>query len=165
MYEVGDIVFVKECSSDAHKYRGKYAVVTYVSPISKRYYLSIDNGELWWYERMLEPVEQVIEISEKNGVIIARKGDSSGRVLAADDVFKDVATALNKLEETKFPWLHVGVTYYVPNIRKDESYTAIKYKNNRLDAHNVKCGCVFRTAEEAIEVAKKMLEVLNDGAN
>ena len=74
-------------------------------------------------------------------------------------------TVLCKIEETKFPRLHVGVTYYVPNIWKDEPYTAIKYKNNRLDAHNVKCGCVFRTAEEAIEVAKKMLGVLLDGDN
>ena len=165
MYEVGDVVFIKECSSDARKYRGKYTVVTYASLISKRYRLSIDNSEQWWYERDLAPVEQVIEISEKNGFIIAHKGESYGRVTATDDVFKDVAIALNRLEETKYPWLHVGVTYYVPNIRKDEPYTAIKYKNNRLDAHNVKCGCVFRTAEEAIEVAKKMLGVLNDEAN
>lgn len=160
---VGDVVFIKECSSGVRKYRGKYAVVTYASPVSRRYHLSIDDGEFWWYERMLELVEQVIEIGEKNGFIIARKGDSSGRVLATDDVFKNVVTALDKLEETKFPWLRVGVTYYVPNIMKDEPYTAIKYKNNRLDAHNVKCGCVFRTKEEAIRVAKKMLEVLNSG--
>lgn len=165
LYEVGDVVFIKECSSDARKYQGKYAVVTYASHISHRYHLSIDNDEFWWYEHMLEPVEQVIEISEKFGFIIARKGESSGRVLATDDVFKDVATALNKLEETKFPWLRVGVTYYVPNIRKAELYTAIKYRNTRLDASNKKCGCVFRTKEEAVEVAKKMLEVLKDGAN
>ena len=165
MYEVGDVVFIKECSSSVRKYRGKYAVITYASLISKRYRLSIDNSEQWWYERDLAPVEQVIEISEKNGFIIARKGDSSGRVLATDDVFKNVATALNKLEETKFPWLHVGVTYYVPNIRKDEPYTAIKYKNTRVDASNKKCGCCFKTKEEAIESAKRMLEVLKDGAN
>lgn len=165
MYEVGDVVFIKECSSDARKYRGNYAVVTYASYISNRYHLNIDNGTWWWYERDLEHVEQAIEISEKNGVIIARKGESSSRVLATDDVFKNVATALNKLEETKYPWLRVGVTYYVPNILKAEHYTAIKYKNTRLDVSNKKCGCVFRTKEEAIEVAKKMLGVLNDEAN
>ena len=165
MYEVGDVVFIKECSSDAHKYRGNYAVVTYASYINNRYRLNIDNGTWWWYERDLEPVEQAIEISEKNGVIMARKGESSVRVLSTDDVFKNVATALNKLEETKYSWLRVGVTYYVPNIWKDEPYTAIKYKNNRLDASNKKCGCIFRTKEEAIRVAKKMLEVLKDGAN
>ena len=165
MYEVGDVVFIKECSSDARKYRGNYAVVTYASYINNRYRLNIDNGIWWWYECDLEPVEQTIEISEKNGVIIARDGESSSRVLSTDDVFKNVATALNKLEETKYPWLRVGVTYYVPNIRKAEPYTAIKYKNTRLDVSNKKCGCVFRTKEEAIMVAKKMLEVLNGGDN
>lgn len=169
-YNIGDVVFIRERSSaftagDVCKYCGNYAVVTYVSCISKRYRLSIDNSECWWYERDLAPVEQVIEISEKNGVIIARKGESSGRVLATDDVFKNVVTALDKLEETKFPWLHVGVTYYVPNIRKTELYTAIKYKNTRADAINKKCGCIFKTAEEAVESAKKMLEVLGNGDN
>lgn len=165
MYEVDDVVFIRDSANVVHKYRGKYAVVTYASLISKRYRLSIDNSEQWWYERDLAPVEQVIEISDKNGVVIACKGDSSGRVLATDDVFKDVSTALNNLEETKYPWLHVGVTYYVPNIRKAEPYTAIKYKNNRLDASNKKCGCIFRTKEEAIEVAKRMLKVMSDGDN
>lgn len=169
LYEVGDVVFIKNCSSGAlknqSKYRGKYAVVTYASHISHRYHLSIDNNVWWWYERELEPVEQAIEITEKNGVIIARKGESSGRVLATDDVFKNVATALEKLEETKYPWLRVGVTYYVPNIWKDEPYTAIEYNNTRIDARNKKCGCVFRTKEEATKVAKKMLEVLKDGDN
>ena len=165
MYEIGDVVFIKECSSGVRKYLGKYAVVTYASYISNRYRLNIDNGTWWWYECDLEPVEPAIEISEKNGVIIARNGESSSRVLATDDVFKNVTTALEKLEETKYPWQRVGVTYYVPNIRKSEPYTAIKYKNKRLDASNKKCGCIFRTKEEAIEVAKKMLGVLNDEAN
>ena len=165
MYKVDDVVFIKECSSDARKYRGNYAVVTYASYINNRYRLNIDNGTWWWYECDLEPVEQAIEISEKNGVIIARKGERCGRVLATDDVFKNVATALNKLEETKYSWLLVGVTYYVANIRKAEPYIEIKYKNNILDASNKKCGCIFRTKEEAIEVAKKMLGVLNDEAN
>ena len=165
MYKVDDVVFIRDYANVVHKYRGKYAVVTYASLISKRYRLSIDNSEQWWYERDLAPVEQVIEISEKNGFIIAHKGDSSGKVLATDDVFKDVATALNNLEETKYPWLHVGVTYYVPNIRKDEPYTAIKYKNTRVDTSNKKCGCIFRTKEEAIESAKRMLEVMNVEAN
>lgn len=165
LYEVGDVVFIKKCSSVVSTYRGKYAVVTYASHISHRYHLSIDNSVWWWYEHELEPVEQAIEISEKNGVIIARKGESSGRVLATDDVFKNVVTALDKLEETKYPWLRVGVTYYVPNIWKDEPYTAIEYNNTRIDVRNKKCGCCFRTKEKAIKVAKKMLEVLHDGAN
>lgn len=165
MYEVDDVVFIKDSTKDMHKYFGNYATVTCVSHISRRYHLNIDGGERWWYERELEPVEQVIEISEKNGVVIARKGENYSRVLATDDVFKNVATALDKLEKIKFPWLRVGVTYYVPNIRKDELYTAIKYKNTRVYAINKKCECVFRTKKEAIEATKKMLGVLKGGAN
>lgn len=58
------------------------------------------------------------------------------------------------------PWPALYDTYFVPDIIDERRYFQYQWLGDELDMRCKKRGLVFRTKEEAIEVAKKMLEVV-----
>lgn len=60
-----------------------------------------------------------------------------------------------------------GVKYYYPHVSKtDDLYASCEYDNDEFDKILKSRGLVFKTKEEAIEAAKKMLAVMKeDGEN
>lgn len=66
------------------------------------------------------------------------------------------------LEEAdkSYVWLEKGMRFYMPDIFADELYEWFIYDADRWDKRAMERGIVFRTKEEAIVCAKKMLEVV-----
>ena len=58
-----------------------------------------------------------------------------------------------------------GKFYYVAAISEDDLYREVCYENDSADKLWLERGLWFRTPEEAIALAKKMLEVANDRPN
>ena len=58
------------------------------------------------------------------------------------------------------PWPAMYDPYYIPDILEKEQYCLYQWLGDELDMRCKERGLVFRTKEEAIEVAKKMLEVV-----
>lgn len=66
------------------------------------------------------------------------------------------------LEEAEKPygWLGEGVTYHYPVPVVSSLYNSATYRADDWDKLCMERGIVFKTPEEAIECAKKMLEVV-----
>ena len=60
-----------------------------------------------------------------------------------------------------------GERYYMPCVNSPDMYDYWTWQDDELDQYRFKCGLIFKTREETIEVTKKMLgileEVRNDG--
>lgn len=63
-----------------------------------------------------------------------------------------------------YKWLKYGMSYYVADITSVSLYARHIYIAGSFDKTLVKCGIVFKTKEEAIECAKKMLKVAKQEA-
>ena len=69
----------------------------------------------------------------------------------------------DKMFEAKcksYIWLKKGVRYYIPRIETKALSDCFIYNNDEVDKRYISRGLVFKTEEEAIECAKKMLEVV-----
>ena len=83
------------------------------------------------------------------------------------DIFVGAKLALERLEEKckSYSWLKKGMDYFVPNINSEELYVIYTYKGYKMDSEMKDRGLAFKTQEEAVEAAKKMLAVLKNEAD
>lgn len=58
------------------------------------------------------------------------------------------------------PWPTMYDPYYLPDILEEKLYCLYQWLGDELDMRCKERGLVFRTKEEAIEVAKKMFEAI-----
>jgi hypothetical protein len=137
---------------------------------SDGYDYHLNGSDFWWSEEMLEDVDENkkedITILVKDNKVIAKKGNKVGIAKCSPedefDIFTGVRLAIDRLEKKCKPysWLKEGVMYYFPNVLKDNLYDYYHYDNDATDKVMISRGLVFKTKEEAINCAKKMLEVV-----
>ena len=180
-YKVGDKVKIREDLKAEHLYgnnawvtqkmhnlRGKIAHITEVTKYGK-YCIDLDNSEYLWVDEMFEDTSRQVVINVDGNKVIARRGDKYGVARCHPDDDFDFYTgaklALDRLEEEEKPyaWLKKGVIYYSPSVNAEEPYIRHIYDADRLDKIYMKRGIAFKTKEEAIECAKKMLAVIKQG--
>ena len=148
-------------------YSGKTLTVSEITPKNK-YKLKEVVCYFNWTDEMFEGVEDINIIVNGNKVI-AKKGDKVGiaRCSPEDefDIFTGARLALDRLEKKCKPydWLKEGVRYYLPRIDTNALSDCFIYNNDEVDKRYISRGLVFKTEEEAIEAAKKMLAVLKEG--
>lgn len=156
----GDDIFTK----DMKKYAGKTMTVGTCIWAGK-YRLKEDNDKRNWTDEMLEDVED-ITILVKGNEVIAKKGNTVGiaRCSPEDefDIFVGARLAIDRLEEEckSYGWLKKDVTYYFPRVDTNKLYDYYQYNGDGIDKRFISRSIVFKTKEEAINCAKKMLEVV-----
>lgn len=64
------------------------------------------------------------------------------------------------MSNNKEQWPTMYDPYYIPDILEKKQYCLYQWLGDELDMRCKERGLVFRTKEEAIEVAKKMLKVV-----
>ncbi len=159
----GYVVFV----NDMEKYCGKTVTIKSITE-SGRYKLEEDSAKRYWTDEMLEDVANINIFIDGNKVI-AKKGNKAGiaRCSPEDefDIFTGARLAIDRLEEKCNPycWLKYGVRYYVPSFLHSNFYVSYTYRDDPTDIKIKECGLVFKTEEEAVAAAKKMLAVLKEG--
>lgn len=175
-YKVGDKVRVREdlivgarygndnFISDMKEYAGKTMTVVAISSLGK-YRLKEDIYDCNWTDGMLEDAED-ITILVKDNKVIAKMGNKVGIAKCSPedefDIFTGARLAIDRLEEkcNSYAWLKKGVEYFVPDFAYKDLCVSHSYRNDPIDKRLVKYGLVFKTKEEAINCAKKMLEVV-----
>lgn len=175
-YKVGDKVRVrKDLVADFHygedaftsameKYLGKIMTISSIVKNCK-YRLKEDIGYWNWTEEMLEDVED-ITILVRNNKVIAKMGDKVGVAKCSPedefDIFTGAKLAIERLEEkcNPYSWLKYGVRYYVPSFIENNFCTSYTYRDDPTDKNIKERGLIFKTEEEAIKCAKKMLKVV-----
>lgn len=129
----------------------------------------IDSFGCYWTDEMFEEVRNMnkhVVIYVDGNKVVARCGDKEGvaRCHPDDDFdfYIGAKLALERLEEadTPFGWLKEGVRYYIPKVAFADLNDTYVYSADDFDKRNMERGIVFKTPEEAIECAKKMLEVV-----
>ena len=181
-YKVGDKVRVKEnlvvdsrygnssFVSQMRKYRGKTMTIDGIK--CNNFYVFKEDPDKWfWTDEMLEDVED-ITILVKGNKVIAKRGNKVGIAKCSPeddfDIFVGAKLALERLEEECKPysWLKKGVVYYFPTPTKSNLFDYYPYADDATDRRYISRGLVFKTKEEAVEAAKKMLAVMKeDGEN
>lgn len=175
-YKVGDKVRVRKdlkvglrygndtFISEMKKYAGKTMTVDAISRLGK-YRLTEDIYDCNWTDEMLENAED-ITILVKGNKVIAKRDNKVGIAKCSPeddfDIFTGVRLAIDRLEEKYKPysWLKKDITYYFPRIDIDKLYDFYTYNNDDVDKRFISRGIIFKTKEEAINCAKKMLEVV-----
>lgn len=175
-YKVGDKVVIRKdlkagstygddtFLTSMKKYSGKTMTVDEII-CGNKYKFKEDAGNYYWTDEMLEDIED-ITILVKGNKVIAKKADKVGIAKCSPeddfDIFTGVRLAIDRLEEKCKPysWLKEGMGYYRPDINSDRMYIYTTYYNDGNDKRLMNRGLVFKTAEEAINCAKKMLEVV-----
>ena len=177
-HKVGDKVKIREDLKAEHLYgnrawvtqkmhnlRGKIAHITEVNKYGE-YCIDLDNSEYLWIDEMFGDTDRQVVINVDGNKVIARRGAKYGvaRCHPEDDFdfFVGAKLALDRLEEEEKPyaWLKKGVIYYSPSVNAEEPYIRHIYDADRLDKIYMKRGIAFKTKEEAIECAKRMLGVV-----
>ena len=175
-YKVGDKVRVREdlvvdeaygddtFISEMKRYLGKTMTVSKIFRGSK-YKLKEDIYRYNWTDEMLEDVEGINIIVDGNKVIAKKDGKVGIAKCSPEDefdIFTGVRLAIDRLEEKCRPysWLKYGDRYYVPSFIDDNFYASYTYRDDPIDINIKERGLVFKTKEEAIECAKKMLKVV-----
>lgn len=186
-YKVGDTVRVREDLVHGKSYghylfikgmwhlAGKTFRVTKVDRSAECYRIDCP-GRFCWTDEMLEGVNVGPQGTSKRVVIdvdgnkvVARCGDKEGfaRCHPDDDFdfYIGAKIALERLEEAEKPyaWLKVGVKYYFPVPAVSDLYNAVIYVADDWDKRVMKRGIAFRTKEEAVGCAKKMLAAIKQG--
>jgi hypothetical protein len=144
-----------------------------IKEVEDDFYLLEGCANYRWTEEMVEEVDEMnIKIESAGKIVIAQMGDKYGiaKCLPEDefDLFIGAKLALERLEEKCKPyaWLKSEVRYYVPNLIDDDLFMCRVYTNTECDVRLKNLGLCFKTKEEAIEAAEKMLAVLKeDGSN
>lgn len=156
----GNNVFV----SQMQKYSGKTMTIGSIEN-NNFYILKGDSDEWYWTDEMFEDAEN-ISIFVNGNEVIAKIGNKAAIAKCSPedefDIFTGVRLAIDRLEEKCSPygWLKLGMSYYRPDINTDTMYTDTTYYNDAYDKILKSRGLVFKTKEEAINCAKKMLEVV-----
>lgn len=110
-----------------------------------------------------------IEIIVDGNKTIAKMGGKKGVAMCSPEdefnIFTGARIAIDRLEEglNHCSWLTFGMEYYVPTPMKIDLFEQYINANDEIDRRYISRGLVFRTKEEAIEAAKKMLAVLKEG--
>lgn len=158
--DYGEDIFI----ADMKKYSGKTMTVSKITSTNK-YEFKEDINNYNWTDEMLENVEGINILVDGNKVI-AKKDNKVGiaRCSPEDefDIFVGAKLALERLEEKCEPynWLKKDVKYYFPRVDSDRLYDYYTYDGDDIDRRLTSRDMVFKTKEEAIECAKKMLEVV-----
>lgn len=109
-----------------------------------------------------------IEITVDGNKTIAKMGGGDGVAKCAPEdefnIFTGAKIALDRLEEAwkSYSWIKLYKPYYVPAPAKAALFDCFRYANDAVDKRYINRGLVFRTKEEAIEAAKKMLAALKE---
>lgn len=74
-----------------------------------------------------------------------------------DNISRVLSGELKPIWEPK-----LGETYYVPSITIEEKYILLTWTETRGDKRNQERGAVFKTKEEAIAAANKMIEFIKE---
>ena len=110
-----------------------------------------------------------IEIIVNGNKVIAKKDGKVGVAKCSPedefDIFTGARIAIDRLGEKCKPysWLKKGVIYYVPDVIADWLYQSFTYEDDLADKRMKEHGLVFKTEEEAVEAAKKMLAAPKEG--
>ena len=182
-YKVGDKVKIRKdlkagsvygscyVTQEMHNLRGKIAHITEVNKYGE-YCIDLDNSEYLWIDEMFEDVDMEVQKMNKHkrvvidvdgNKVIARCGDKYGVAHChPDDDFDfyiGAKLALERLEEAEKPygWLKVGMQYFVPDTYCKNLYYNLTYKADIWGKRVIERGLAFKTKEEAIKCAKKML--------
>lgn len=177
-YKVGDKVRVRKdlvvdkvygedkvlINVNMKKYFGKIMTVDKIISTGK-YKLKEDTSHWVWTEEMFEDVEDITILIRGNKVI-AKMGNKVGIAKCSPedefDIFTGTRLAIDRLERKCRPygWLKAGVKYYYPCVGMNNLYDCCMYTNALFDERIKERGIAFKTKEEAIDCAKKMLEVV-----
>lgn len=153
------------------RYAGKVAFIRVACGYDDTYKINIDGQHWWWTDKMFENVDTEVQKMNKCVIIdvygenkvVARCGDKEGvaRCHPSDnfDFYVGAKLALERLEEAEKPygWLSTGMRYYTPELLYRKPYNSYVYEADEVDKLYMERGIVFKTKEEAIECAKKML--------
>lgn len=171
-YKVGDKVRIRKdlkigsvygtccVTPEMHNLGGAIVRITEANEYSGEY--RIDSFGCYWTDEMFEEVRKMnkhVVIYVDGNKVVARCGDKEGIARCHPDDTFDFYTgakiALERLEEAEKPyaWLKKGISYYAPTV----TYKVYTYHNDFIDKRNMERGIVFKTKEEAIACAKKML--------
>jgi hypothetical protein len=107
--------------------------------------------------------EDTLTILVKNNKVIAKMDNKVGIAKCSPEdefnIFTGAKLALDRLEEkcNPYSWLKYGDVYYVPSFINEDLYDWYTYTNDSIDKKVKKRGIAFKTKEEAINFAKKML--------
>ena len=183
-YKVGDKVKIREDLLVEHLYGGRawvtqgmYAlggkIATIVDANARKGTYCIDlGGSYVWTAEMFEDMNEQgthrsVTISVVENKVIAYCDNKMGvaRCHPDDtfDFFVGAKIALERLKEAEKPygWLKEGVKYYTPAFgaydEDDDLWLMSIYRGESIDKMNMKRGIAFKTREEAIACAKKML--------
>lgn len=175
-YKVGDKVKVRKdlvvgkrygedrvlINANMEKYFGKIMTVDKITETGK--YMLKDVSHWVWTDEMLEDVEN-ITILVKGNKVIAKRGNKVGIARCSPEdvfnIFTGAKVAIERLEE-ECSWLKEGMSYYYPDITTDKMFISTTYYNDAIDKRMISRCLVFKTREEALEAAKKMLAVLKE---
>ena len=148
------------------KFKGKVVTISEItSETEGEYHIEEDGESYFWTAEMLEPVEDITIIIRDNKVI-AKKGNKVGIAKCAPEdefnIFTGAKLALDRLEEKCYPysWLKYGDGYYVPSLIDEDFPVSYTYRADPTDIKLKERGLVFKTKEEAINCAKKMLKIV-----
>ena len=148
------------------KHSGRTMTVDSIT-FNNKYLLKEDGDKWYWTDEMFEGAE-CITILVKDNKVIAKKGDKVGIAKCSPedefDIFTGVRLAIDRLEEKCKPysWLKYGVRYFVPDFVEGKLYTSFTYRDVPVDKRIKEHGIAFKTKEEAVAAAEKMLAVLKE---
>ena len=176
-YKVGDKVRVRKDLESGKRYGGQVFIdemkkfrgkVVEIVRVYNGFY-KIKGNEYSWTDEMLKEIRTVNEriiISTDGYHVWAKTKDNIGEARCSPedefDIFVGAKLALERLEEQCKPyaWLKNGTKFYYPSLTRDTLYDNLQYNGDELDEKLKNLDLIFKTKEEAIEAAKKMLAVL-----
>lgn len=184
-YKVGDKVKIRKDLKVGQMYGGclftekmnnlvgETARITYIYRHNRKY--QVASSHSFWADEMFEEDKKEmnnndsIRILVSGNQVIAIHMETCKRGVArchpddAFDFFVGAKIALERLKEAEKPygWLKEGVKYYTPAFgaydEDDDLWLMSIYRGESIDKMNMKRGIAFKTREEAIACAKKML--------
>lgn len=181
-YKVGDKVRIRKDLDVGTFYGGCLFVPEMQDLVGKTVYITgvfkdgrcyrIHSSTKYWTAKMFEDksmgTDKRVIIDSDGGEVTAIDLETGKRGVARChpdddfDFYTGAKLALERLKEAEKPyaWLKEGVRYYVPMPAVSDLYNDITYTADNWDKRVVEHGIVFQTKEEAIECARKMLEVV-----
>lgn len=118
----------------------------------------IKDGD--YYRRVHGMLGEVVLASYQRGAeSFARKENSVSAIYTSDHANWTIVERDGK-PFVPTPWKpELGEVYYYPSPASSDLHVAVRWDSDSIDNFRLERGLVFRTAEEAIRHAKKMLEV------
>lgn len=177
-FKVGDKVRIKNRAflksrfwvcSDMLKYTGKIAVIRH-SDTDDSYKLKIkEDIPFWWRWDMLEPVAESMKIevyTDMQKTVVVKADGRVGKAKLAEgdkfNFFKGFEMAYNRATRDTSKWIpKYDESYYSPQPDTEDLYTQDYWRETAYDNELLNKGFVFRTKEEAIKAAQKMLEAIH----